>query len=174
MLWCNGSRRERLQRTLSSIRDRTAARLTEVAWEMERDRRRMSEVGTDDKYFIAKQTEMTKKKRVKQQRVGRGWTHGWRERERGGDGTRDVRGQESVTEAPKQIRQARVRTFPRPYIIDGAAATSHLFYKCAEPHTQQRLRFGVWVHKRVVQKSKLKNWHSFSSRWTGHLPQEIE
>ncbi|KAL1261071.1 hypothetical protein QQF64_008898 [Cirrhinus molitorella] len=42
----------------------------------------MSEVGTDDKYFIAKQTEMVKKREEKQRRVG--WdehTGGRRERE---------------------------------------------------------------------------------------------
>lgn len=87
----------------------------------------MSEVGTDDKYFIAKQTEMMKKKRGKAAASLAGDEHTGGGRERGGDGTRDVREQESVTEAPKQIRQARVRTFPRPYIIDGVAATSHLF-----------------------------------------------
>lgn len=109
--------------------------MTEVAEEMGRDRRRMSEVGTDDKYFIAKQTEMMEKRGEKQWWANWGWTHGVEEDRRGG-GTRDVREQKSMTEVPKQIRQARVQTFPRPYIIDGAAATSHLFLKtCRVSHT---------------------------------------
>lgn len=163
MLRCNGSRRERLQRTLSSIRDRRAARLTEVAWETERDRWRMSEVGTDDKYFIAKQTEMMKKREEKQQRVGTGggrerrrWNEG---RSRTGDRNRGT--QADLTSKSPDLSEALHYWWSCSY-------QPSFFIKYAEPHTQQRLRFGVWVHKRVVQKPKLKNWQTlfqFTVNW---------
>lgn len=60
----------------------------------------MSEVGTDDKYFIAKQTEMMEKREEKQWRADWGWTNGVAGDRRGGR-TGDVREQKSVTEVPK-------------------------------------------------------------------------